>query len=229
MRFLLLSALKDLRRMRHDPLTLITWIGTPLLVGVLLTAFFGREQPKPQGLVLIADQDKSFLSMLVMHAYTQDKLGEIFTVQQVPLEEGRRRIHSGDGSALVIIPKGFSKAVLGTGNAEIRLITNPSQSIMPGIVESVTSVLVEGAWRLQQLMGDDLRRLSSGNQPSDEDIAASSIRNTHLFTDMSKYLDPPAIKVTVEAVELHPGRQINISQAMFPSMTFLAMMMLALA
>ena len=139
MRFIFLSALKDLRRMRHDPLTLATWIGTPVLVSLLLVAFFGHEQPKPQGLVLIADQDKTFLSALVMHAYTQDKLGEMFTVQQVPLQEGRRRINSGDGSALVIIPKGLSKAVLGKQEAKIQLITNPSQSIMPSIVESVTS------------------------------------------------------------------------------------------
>ncbi len=228
MHFVLLSALKDLRRMRHDPLALVTWIGTPLLVSLLLAAFFGREQPSPQGLILIADQDKSFLSAIVMHAYTQDKLGEMFTIQQVPLREGRRRIHSGDGSALVIIPKGFSRAVLGTGNAAIQLITNPSQSIMPRIVESVTSVLVDGAWRLQQLMGDDLRRLSGDKPPSDEDIAASSVRNTHLFADMRKYLDPPVIRVAVEAIDPNPRRSnVNVGAAMFPSMTFLALMMLA--
>ena len=228
MHFILLSALKDLRRMRRDPLALATWIGTPLLVALLLVTFFGREQPKPHGLVLISDQDKTFLSKLVIHAYTQDKLGDIFTVQQVPLDEGKRRIRSGDGSALVIIPEGFSKAVLGTGKAAIQLITNPSQSILPGIVESVTSLLVEGAWRLQQLMGDDLKGISGGEEPSDADIAASSVRYRHMFDDVQKYLDPPVIQVTVKSIELNPGRsQLNISEAMFPSMTFLAVLMLA--
>jgi ABC-2 type transport system permease protein len=215
--------------MRHDPLTLVTWIGTPLIVGLLLAAFFGREQPKPHGLVLISDRDKTFLSALVLHAYTQDKLGEIFTVQQVPLEEGRRRINSGDGSALVIIPEGFSNAVLGSREATIQLITNPSQSILPGIVESVTSVLVEGAWRLQQLMGDDLRRFSSDKRPSDADIAAASVRDLHLFTDIRKYLDPPLIQVVVKALEPNPARrQVNIGETMFSSMAFLAVLFLAL-
>jgi hypothetical protein len=50
MRFMCQSALKDLRRMRHDPLSLATWVGTPLMVFLLLVAFFGREQLKPQGL-----------------------------------------------------------------------------------------------------------------------------------------------------------------------------------
>jgi ABC-2 type transport system permease protein len=227
MRFLLISALKDLRRLRHEPLALATWIGTPLLVGVMLVAFFGREQPQPQGLVLISDQDKSFLSALVMRAYTQDKLSEIFTVQEVPFKEGRRRINSGDGSALLIIPKGFSNAVLGSGNATIQLITNPSQTILPGIVESVTSVLVEGAWRLQQLTGDDLGQFSDNTPPSDAEIASSSVRYSHLATDLRKYLDPPVIKVTVETVEPNPARsQFNIGQAMFPSMTFLAILFL---
>jgi ABC-type multidrug transport system permease subunit len=228
MRFIFLSALKDLRRMRRDPLALAAWIGTPILVALLMVAFFGREQPKPQGIVLISDQDKTFLSALVIHAYTQDKLGEIFTVQQVPLQEGQRRIYSGDGSALVIIPKGFSKAVLGTGKATVQLITNPSQSILPGIVESVTSVLVEGAWRLQLLLGDDLRQFSSEKEPSDAEIAASSLRYRHLSSDLQKYLNPPLIKVKVEAVELNPGRrQLNIAQAMFLSMTFLSVLFLA--
>ncbi len=228
MRFILLSALKDLRRIRREPLALATWLGTPLLVALLLVSLFGRAEPKPQGLILISDQDKSFLSALVLHAYTQDKLGEIFTVQQVPLDEGKRRIQSGDGSALVIIPEEFSKAVLGSGNATVQLITNPSQSILPGIAESVTSVLVEGAWRLQQLMGDDLNRFSEGQEPSDADIASSSVRYRHLFEDARKYLDPPVIKVKVETIDPNPERsQINISAAMFPSMVFLALLMLA--
>jgi ABC-type multidrug transport system permease subunit len=228
MRFIFLSALKDLRRIRREPLSIAAYIGTPLLVALLMISFFGHGEPKPQGLVMISDQDKTFLSALVLHAYTQDKLGDIFTVQQTPLDEGRRRIYAGDGSALVIIPKGFSKAVLGRQEATIQLITNPSQSILPSIAESVTSILVEGAWRLQQLMGDDLARVSDNKEPSDADIEASSVRYRHLFDDVRKYLDPPVIKVTVEAIDPNPGRsQLNISKAMFPTMTFLALLLLA--
>lgn len=227
MRFLFLSAIKDLRLARREPLAIAVRIATPLIVSGLLVAFFGREQPKPQGLVLIADQDKSFLSALVLHAYTQDKLGDIFTVQQVPLDEGRRRIHSGDGSALLIIPKGFSKAVLGQSKATVQLITNPAESILPGMVESVTSILVEAAWRVQQLMGDDLRRFSNDVPPSDEDIASSSIRYSHLGTDARKYLDPPVINLKMEKVDPNPGRsRSNLGQTMFPSMTFLTILFL---
>lgn len=228
MRFVLLSALKDLRRMRRDPMALAAWIGSPLLLALLLVAFFGHKQPKPQGLVMIADQDKTLLSAIVMHAYTQDELGEMLTVQQVPLEEGRRRINSGDGSALVVIPEGFSKAVVGRGSAKVQLVTNPSQSILPQIAESVTSILVEAAWRLQQIVGDDLDPFVDDTPPSDDAIAASSVRYSHLATDLRKYLDPLVIKVEVETAEENPGRNpINIGQAMFPSLAFIAVLFLA--
>jgi ABC-type multidrug transport system permease subunit len=228
MRFALLSALKDLRRMRRDPLSLAPAIGTPLLLAVLLVAIFGHEQPKPQGLIMIADQDKSILSALVLHVYTQDKLGEIFTVQQVPLDAGLRRIKSGDGSALVIIPKGFSQAVFGNEQATMQLITNPAQSILPGIAESVTSILVEGAWRLQQLAGDELKQLSGKGEPSDDMIASSSIRFRRIGEGIHKFLDPPVIKVSVEVVDPNPKRsQINTSAVMFTSMTFMSILFLA--
>jgi ABC-type multidrug transport system permease subunit len=109
--------------------------------------------------VLIADQDKTFLSALVIHAYTQEKLGEMFTVQQAPFEHGRRRINSGDGSALVIIPKGFSQAVFGNRKATIRLITNPSQFIL--LVMFTTG----GITLYQERMQGILRRLASSPTP----------------------------------------------------------------
>jgi ABC-type uncharacterized transport system permease subunit len=228
MHFVLISALKDLRRMRRDPMALIAWIGGPLLIALLLVAFFGHEDPKPQGIVMIADQEKTLLSAIVMHLYTQDKLGEIFTVQQVPLETGRKRINDGDGSALVIIPKGFSKAVLGKQTAKIQLITNPSQNILPNIVESVTSILVESTWRMQQIAGNELMLLSGDSPPSDATIADSSVRFRRMSEGIVKLIDPPVIKVAVETIELNPGRRkTNIGVSMYRCMTFMAVLFLA--
>ena len=196
MRFVFLSAIKDLRRLRRDPLTLATWIGTPLLLAILMVAFFGHEQPKPQGLVLISDQDKTLLSALIMHAYTQDKLGEMFTVQQVPLQEGRRRINSGDGSALVIIPKGFSKAVLGTAGSQDSAHHQPFAIHYAGY-RGIRDLGPGGGSHggLQQLVGDDLHRFS-GNESAngcrhcgpEHSLQPSGYR-------YRKYLDPPVNQI----------------------------------
>jgi ABC-2 type transport system permease protein len=77
-------------------------------------------------------------------------------------------------------------------------------------------------------MGDDLDRLAGDSPPSDEDIAASSVRYSHLFTDLRTYLDPPVIQVDVETVEPNLGlRRINMGAVLFPSMTFMAVLFLA--
>ena len=42
---------------------------------------------------------------------------------------------AGDASALVVLPAGLQDAVLGQGTVEIRLVTNPAQRILPGMIE----------------------------------------------------------------------------------------------
>jgi ABC-type multidrug transport system permease subunit len=43
---------------------------------------------------------------------------------------------------------------------KLELVTNPSQAILPGMIEEVTGILVDGAWYLHQFVGDDLRRFT---------------------------------------------------------------------
>jgi ABC-2 type transport system permease protein len=225
MRLILLSALKDIRRMRRDPIGLAAWIGIPVLVSLLLVALFGRGEPKPQGLVLIADQDDTFVSGLLARVYTQGKLGEMLTVQQVPLEEGRKRIGSGDGSALLVIPKGFATAVLRNTPVNLELVTNPSQAILPGIVKEVTSVLVDGAWYLQQFIGEDLERFSARNgPPPDALIAEFSIKIRRLVESYRGYVDPPLIDVVSRQTATAP---LNIAPLMFPSMLYMTILFLS--
>ena len=228
MRLILLSALKDLRRMRRDPLALAVWLGIPLLIGVVMVTLFGREQPKPQGLLLISDEDGTFISSFLARAYTQGKLGEMISVRNVPLAEGRKLIGAGDGSALLIVPKGFSSALLHNEPMKLELITNPSQAILPGIIQEVTAVLVDGAWYLQRFAGDDLRRLADiKGSPPDALIGEFSIKINRLITSLRGYLDPPAIDVASQVVEQNPGSQINMTLLMFPSMVYMALIFLA--
>lgn len=229
MRLILLSARKDLRRIRRDPIGLATWIGIPLLVGIILVALFGRgEPPKPRGLVLIADQDNSLISSFLANAYTQGKLGEMLTVQRVPLEEGRRRIGTGDASALLVIPKGFGQAVLRNQPAQLQLVTNPAQYILPGIVREVTSSLLEGAWYLQQLIGDELNQFAGRDTaPPDALVASFSVKVSRLASGLRRYVDPPLINVATQVVEPNPGRRFSMSAAMFPSIMYMAVLFLA--
>jgi ABC-2 type transport system permease protein len=228
MKLILLCARKDLRRLLRDPIGLASWIGIPLLIGLVMVALFGRGEPKPQGLLLIADQDDTFVSSFLARAYTQGKLGEMITVSNVPLAEGRKRIGAGDGSALLIIPKGFTDALLRNEPIKLELVTNPSQAILPNMLQEVTEVLIDGAWYLHQFVGDDLRRFSDMKEaPPDALIGEFSIKIRRLIDSVSRFVDPPAIEVASEVIEQNPGGQVSVAQLMFPSIIYLSALFLA--
>ena len=193
-----------------------------------MLALFGRGDPKPQGLLLIADQDDTFVSSFLARAYTQGKLGEMITVSNVKLAEGRQRIGAGDGSALLIIPKGFTDALLRNDPIKLELVTNPSQAILPDMIEEVTGVLIDGAWYLHQFVGDDLRRFADRQgAPPDALISEFSVKINRLIESLSRYVDPPAIEVASEVVAQGSGSPVNVAHLMFPSMMYMAVIFLA--
>lgn len=224
----LICARKDLLRMARDPLGLGVWLGMPILIALALLALFGREAPRPHGLLFIADQDETFLSSLVARAYTQGELGQMITTRAVSVEEGRRRMQAGEGSALLVIPKGFSAAVLGSGTATLELVTNPSQAILPGMLEDITEILADGAWYLQQLVGEDLQRMSElSGRPPDTMIVGFSLRIAHLIDRVGGYVDPPVIDVVRDAPPSDSAGTVPLTSLMFPSMVSMAVLFLA--
>lgn len=135
-RFIAVTAHKDLRRRLADPAALIMWFGIPLAIGGLILALSsGGDGAGPRGRMLIVNEDGSFVSGLLAGAAGQGPLGELFDVTQVDRDEGRRIVDAGEASALLILPAGLQEAVLGEGTAEIRLVTNPAQRILPGMIE----------------------------------------------------------------------------------------------
>jgi ABC-type multidrug transport system permease subunit len=64
----------------------------------------------------------------------------------VERKEGRRRIESGAASALLIIPAGFTGAFLGSAPVKLQLIRNPSQRILPDLIEETLGVILDRAF-----------------------------------------------------------------------------------
>jgi len=229
-RLVFLSALKDLRRIRRDPVSVCVWLGIPIFIAVLLVSLFGRGgETRPQGLLLLADLDDTFLSSALANAYTQGEMGEMITVEEVPLEEGRERIGEGDGSALLIIPEGFSDAFFRNEPAQLQLVTNPSQSILPGMLEEITGILLEGAYYLHKVFGGELGQyIDMEGSPPDTMVAETSVRMNRVFTDLSKYLDPPVIELASEVVDTSQ-QNLNMGELFLPSMTFMVVLFLSFA
>jgi ABC-type multidrug transport system permease subunit len=224
MRFVWISALKDLRILRREPLSLATWVGIPLCIGLLIHLVFGGGS-QPQGLLLVADQDKTFVSGLLAGAFSADPLGKMLTVERVDPPTGRARIDRGDGSALLVIPQGLQDAFLNNRPYRLQLFTNASQRILPKIVEESLRGMVDGAFYAQRVAGGQLRGLDSQRDASDEEVGRRSIQTHHLLQDMRQYLSPPLIQLeTTVAPEKHTA---GAADFFFPNLIFLALLLMA--
>ena len=146
MHFLWISAIKDLRRLRREPITILTWLAIPTFIAVILTLVFGPGGARPNGRLLVVDNDRGFGATVLTSVLSQGTLSKMLTVERIALEEGRRRIEKGDASALLIIPSGFTGAFLGGPPVRLQLVRNPAQRILPDIIEETLSMTAEGAF-----------------------------------------------------------------------------------
>ena len=160
MRFVFTSALKDLRRLRREPVTILMFLGIPTFIALILVLVFGRGEVKPHGTLLVADEDRSIAGSIVTAPFNQGSLRDMITVEKVPVEEGRRRIAKGNASALLIIPKGFTAALFQGQAAKIELVRNPAQRILPEIIAEAVSTVVDAMSGLQAVGGNPGGKMS---------------------------------------------------------------------
>jgi ABC-type Na+ efflux pump permease subunit len=197
MSFTLTSFKKDLARWRQDVLSTLIWISIPLMIGGLITALMGSDV-KPHGVLLMVDQDESFLSELIAGAYSAGELGELISVEKTTLEEGTERINDGEASGLLIIPDGFGDAFLNSEPVTLTLKTNPSQTILPGIITNVTEILLDAGFYAHQLFGDEIEAIKNmGDEPGDAAVGAMAITIQHKIDAVAPQLFPPIIDIEI--------------------------------
>jgi ABC-type multidrug transport system permease subunit len=232
-RFVWISALKDLRRLRRDPVALGLWIGIPLFVVLLMYVMFGRGETRPQGRLLVSDEDATLLSGLVVGAFRQGRLAEMLRVEKLPREQAQEQMRGGKASAWLIIPQGFARALLRNEASRLTLVTNPAQRILPGIIEESVSILVEGAFYLHALAEDELRTLAEGPPGEatafpDAIIAELSVRFSRMGPDLARWLDPPRIQLETQIQRPSSATRANFGALFAPGVVFLALLFIAL-
>lgn len=174
MRFLLSSALKDLKRRIADPTSLLIWIAVPALLGMLVS-FLNAGGATPAAHVLIANQDESVVTTLLLGGLQQEAISEVVTTENVDLAAGRERIGDGDATALLIIPDGFGEALLTDEPVELELITNPAERILPETVIAGLEAFSELVFYGQQIIGDELQPLGEGPESGSEFFESAAI------------------------------------------------------
>ncbi len=227
MRFIWTSATKDLRRLRRDPITLLTFLGIPTFVALILIVIFGRGDVRPHGTLLIVDEDGGLGATALATAFSQGPLGTMIAVEKVKRDEGRRRIDKGDASALLTIPKGFTTALLESKPAKLELVRNPAQRILPDMIEETLAMMTDGAFYLQIVGGDQLRTVSSSSAPTDASVGAVAGQVNHIVTGLQRYLNPPLIQLENKVVEEKSERPGGFAAAMLPGILYMAMFFIA--
>ncbi len=200
MSFLFASVKKDLARWRQDKTALLIWLGIPFLIGGLITLMIDGGDGTPTGLLLIADQDESLLSGLVAGAYSQEQLGDLIVVEKVSVEEGEARINNGAASGFLTIPEGFQDAFLNETPVTLTLKTNPAQTILPGIIQDVTEILLDLGFYAQRLLGSEIQQIQNADSisvPDDIFVSGIAVDIQNKMSSVGPKLSPPLLDVVI--------------------------------
>jgi ABC-type multidrug transport system permease subunit len=227
MRFLLVSAAKDLRRRLADLPGLAVWLGIPIVIGTLMTLAFGGSDAAPKALVLLADEGTSILGRLT-GGVSSSEAGQYLAIERVTAEEGRRRLDAGEGSALVILPKGLTDAVINRTPATITVVTNPAQRILPDVVRVGVEMLAEALFYLQQILGDALKAFASSPQDdrgffADAMVSAFSADVNQRLRALKPLLFPPLLSVKTTS-ESSAASGASFAALLVPSVLFMSLL-----
>ena len=198
MNFLFSSVRKDLLRWMQDRMAFLIWLGIPFLVGGLITLMMDGGGGTPTGTLLIADEDDSVLSGFVVAAYSQEQLGDLIIVEQVTPEEGLARVNDGEASGFLSIPEGFQDAFLNETPVTLTLRTNPSQTILPGIIEDVTGVLLDAGFYTQRLFGAEINAIMD----ADDDVTPADVFVADISVDIQQKIDAILPRLSPLAIDL---------------------------
>ncbi len=211
MSFALSSFHKDIARWRRDWMATLIWVAIPLMLGGLITILMGTGVT-PSGKLLLVDEDETFFSELIVGAYSAGELGEFITVEKTTYEDGLARVNEGEASGLLVIPDGFATAFIESEPVTLTLRTNPSQTILPGIIQNVTEILLDAGFYAQQLFSDEIDTLTSFTEdPTDAQVAAIAVAIQNKIETVAPRLFPPVIDIEiVEPPEETPGPPIAL-------------------
>jgi ABC-type multidrug transport system permease subunit len=239
--FVLDTALKDLKRRLRDPAAFALWVGMPLalvtMISLAFGGFGGAETPTAE--IWVVDDDESTLSGILVTALSAGgDFGFPLIAREVESAEGRTLIDDGKGSALLIIPPDFGDDLLNERPTTLELVTNPTQYVLPQIVEESLRLLVDAVFYLQQTVGEPISRIVEAADTSDgfldnSEVAEISVLINEAMMRMDSLLFPPVIDLEIVAAgqagdsddaAAGPG----FIEIFLPAMLFMALVFMAL-
>ena len=224
MRFVFVTAWKELKRRFNDPGGLMSAILVPFAVGFLMASVMGGGGgPSIKAELMVTDLDNSFISQGILSALGSDQVADMIALEKVGLADGDRRINKGDASGHLVIPEGFGVAWLDRDAVELQLTVNPAQSISPLLIRQTLDAFLDLGDYLHKVFGTEINVISQtllGDQP-DLSIPDLSSDIAGKIAGFSGLVFPPLL--TIEDVTPQAeGLKISMPLLMFPGILLMA-------
>src|SRR5213596_3309538 len=193
--------IKDLSRARHNPWPYLINLALPLCITALIGLVFGPSS-KGGGLgqimLAVVDEDDSVLSSLLRGAMNQGDFKKRLEARFLERTEALGQINNNKISAVLIIPKGFTRTYLtGDGPVAFELIKNPAQSFYPAILEELLQVAVAGLNAVARNLRSDFPEwqaiIEKEGRPDMKRMAGLLVRVGDKFEQAGHYLFPPLV------------------------------------
>jgi ABC-type Na+ efflux pump permease subunit len=226
------AAEKDLRRYARDPLALVMWMGIPLLIGGLISLVVGGDRPPPTAHLLVADEDGGTVGSLLERVFGSAGDARFLRVEPADRQKGRARIERGEASALLVIPEGFTTAVLNEEPTTLLLVSNPSQQILPQMIEESLQIASDGGFYAHRIFGPQLKQLAEMAQEDrlplpNEEMARLSVSINEIMNRIGPRLFPPVIRVEAAVDQPAPQQPVNFAQLFLPGVIVMALIFMA--
>ena len=225
---------KEVLRRRRDPFALFIWILIPLSLAAIFALIFGGigSGGMPRATLLVADNDDSFVSNLLVSSLGNSRIESLIEPESVDEAAGIDMIMEGKASALLIIPEGFGDAYLNGAETHLKLIKTPMQSILPSIAQGVVETLLEMGFVGRSLFDLPIRSLADiaeeGGEPTQAQLDATSLNIGHTFQRVQEYVFPPAVSLEVKSIEEEEEKEeFNFAAAYYPGLMLMAVLFIS--
>ena len=229
-------AIQSFKRVLREKWGLISWLAIPLMIVFLMSLISGGgTSPKPHGRLLVTDHDNSTLSQFLVSSMGQGPMAEFFTVKSVSETEGAAIMNEGKATAWIVVEAGFMDNYLNKKPSRLRLVKNPAQTILPGMVETGMLLLVDAADYLQMLFADELNKLNqmvTTGKVNDADLVVLTLAIKKGIDEAEKTIFPPKLilKERVQQVtEVKEKPAFNFIMLMYPGSIFMSLLFSSVA
>ncbi len=230
MRTILLVAARDLRRRLRDPVGLLLWVSIPLVVALLVRlAFGGSSDAPPRARLALADMDQTLVSRFVDGGFRQGPAANLFEVQTADSLGAIELAKEGKVSGALIIPRGFASGFLRGEQVRLVLYKNPSERVLPSIIEETVNILAEAGFYIRQILGEPIDRFRrESSNPTDLEVSELSVEISTITRRAAPFLFPPPVSVHMVEPETH-GQRDDYFTLLFPGLLIMSLLFVSQA